>query len=116
MKWKLIICGICAGAVNGILGAGGGMILVPLLSGWVKIPDDSVFTTSLSITIPICIVSVFILGLRDAPQWKLFLPIIAGGTIGGIFAGKMGAKIPATWLHRMLGGLILWGGMRYLCM
>ena len=30
-KYGLALAGICAGAVNGLFGAGGGMVLVPLL-------------------------------------------------------------------------------------
>jgi len=33
----------------------------------------------------------------------------------GLLAGKYGERIPAHWLHRGLGVLILWGGIRYLC-
>ena len=36
------------------------------------------------------------------------------GAIGGVLAGMFGKKIPTVWLHRGLGILILWGGIRYL--
>ena len=31
-KWAIPAAGICAGAVNGLFGAGGGMVLVPMLT------------------------------------------------------------------------------------
>lgn len=115
MNWKLILCGICAGAVNGLLGTGGGMLLVPLLGSLVKLPDDQIFPASLSIILPISLVSVLIALLRTAPDWPVFLPYLAGGAAGGILAGRFGQKIPLVWLHRTLGALILWGGIRNLC-
>ena len=39
---------------------------------------------------------------------------LIGSTIGGILAGQFGKHIPVKWLHRGLGILILWGGIRYL--
>ena len=33
-KAKYAVSGALAGAVNGLFGGGGGMVLVPLLSGW----------------------------------------------------------------------------------
>ena len=37
-----------------------------------------------------------------------------GSALGGSLAGLWGKKIPTRWLHRGLGVLILWGGIRYL--
>ena len=43
------------------------------------------------------------------------LPYLPGRALGGLAAGVWGTKIPAQWLHRGLGLLIVWGGIRYLC-
>jgi len=42
------------------------------------------------------------------------LPYLIGSLIGGVGAGLWGKRIPVLWLHRILGVLILWGGIRYL--
>lgn len=113
--WKMLLCGICAGTVNGLLGAGGGMVLVPLLGCLGKLPEDRIFPSSVSIILPICLVSV-IFALQDtAPDWHGAFPYLLGGALGGLASGLWGQKIPTVWLHRILGGMILWGGIRYLC-
>jgi uncharacterized membrane protein YfcA len=114
-KLRMLIAGAAAGAVNGLLGAGGGMLLVPLLTMLKCTEERDVFPTSVAIILPICLVSLAIepgfsaLPLREA--W----PYLLGGTVGGLCALPAAKKIPVKWLHRALGLLILWGGIRYLC-
>ena len=113
--WGLILAGICAGAVNGLLGAGGGMILVPLLSLLPDLDEQAIFPTSVSIIAPICIISLFAAWQPGSTPWNMALPYLLSSAIGGIAAGFLATKIPVIWLHRTLGLLILWGGVRYLC-
>lgn len=113
--WGMAAAGMLAGAVNGLFGAGGGMILVPLLILLTKLEDAAVFPASVSIILPICIVSLTITGLTTGIAWRESLPWLAGSAAGGLAAGCFGRKIPLTWLHRGLGILILWGGFRHLC-
>ena len=109
----MILAGLCAGTVNGLFGAGGGMVLVPLLGLLTELEGDEVFAASIAIILPICVVSLLVC---DAPlPWADALPYLIGSVIGGVTAGLLGKKIPVLWLHRILGVFILWGGIRYLC-
>lgn len=111
----MVLCGTIAGAVNGLLGAGGGMILVPLLVSLTDIKESAIFSTSVSIILPICIVSL-LLSWNNVPiDWSETSLYLLGSAIGGVLAGKFGQKLPILWLHRFLGALIIWGGVRYLC-
>ena len=115
IKWGAIAAGAGAGIVNGLFGAGGGMVLVPLLTTCTDLKDEEVFPSSVSIILPICLVS---LGFSLAgDNWDLsgVLPYLMGSALGGVAAGFLGRKIPTKWLHKALGILILWGGVRYLC-
>ena len=110
-----IFVGAIAGATNGLLGAGGGMLLVPLLTLFTELEEEQVFPTSVSIILPICFVSLFVSpGYGNLP-WKEAWPYLIAAIPGGILAGKLDKKIPVKWLHRALGIIILWGGVRYLC-
>lgn len=114
-NWGTLLAGAAAGAVNGLLGAGGGMVLVPLLTVLTDLEEDAVFPTSVSIILPVCLVSVGFSLVHNPGNWRAALPYLAGSAAGGVLAGLMGGKIPTKWLHRILGALILWGGVRYLC-
>lgn len=110
----LILAGTLAGIVNGLFGAGGGMVLVPLLGLLTDLEDREIFPASISIILPICLVTLTITALTTATAWKEAMPYLLGSVLGGLAAGIWGKKIPTVWLHRGLGILILWGGIRYL--
>lgn len=117
MKQRNLSCalaGFAAGSVTGLFGAGGGMVLVPLLSVLTDLEDDAIFPASLSIILPVCLVSLGVTAITGALPWQQSLPYLAGSALGGVAAGLLGKHIPAKWLHRLLGLLILWGGFRYL--
>lgn len=111
---KLGLAGAAAGAVNGLFGAGGGMVLVPLLTSLSDLEEDAVFPASVSIILPICLVSLT-LGTQGSLPLTDALPYLLGAVGGGILAGITGNRIPVKWMHRFLGLIILWGGYRYLC-
>ena len=111
----LITAGALAGIVNGLFGAGGGMVLVPLLEQMTDLEEDAIFPASVSIILPICLVSLSISFSSAKLPWDIVTGYLAGSALGGTAAGFWGRKIPTLWLHRILGILILWGGIRYLC-
>ena len=114
-KIRYVIAGVAAGAVNGLLGAGGGMILVPLLTWLCKAEDDQVFPSSVAIILPVCLVSLSISpGLKSLP-WNQAWIYLVTGIVGSVIANNIERKIPVKWLHRGLGILIIYGGVRYLC-
>lgn len=112
-KLQLSISGCAAGLVNGLFGAGGGMILVPLLGKYSDLSEQEQFPASIAIIAPICIISLLFTahGRVSAAD---SLPYLLGSAIGGIAAGHWGQYIPTQWLHKFLGIIILWGGIRYL--
>ena len=110
----LAIVGGAAGAVNGLFGAGGGAVLVPLLGRKAGLNEQERFPASVAIIAPVSILSLLFSG-----PWQLtfrqILPYLIGSALGGIAAGLWGKRIPTVWLHRLFGAVILWGGIRYLC-
>ena len=91
------------------------MVLVPLLTALTDLGDENIFPASITIILPICVVSLIVTALQEAIPWEAALPYLIGSTVGGVLAGIYGKRIPTIWLHRVLGGMILWGGFRYLC-
>lgn len=108
-----VLAGACAGMVTGLFGAGGGMVLIPLLTLLTDLREEEVFPISVSTILPLCIVTLFT--CHTSVPLGNALPYLLGSGIGGLCAGLWGQRIPVKWLHRILGIFILWGGFRYLC-
>ena len=106
--------GAVAGAINGLIGAGGGMVLVPLLGASKDWTEQETFPASVAIILPLCVVSLIFSSLQHQLPWQDALPYLIGAIPGGLLAGLLGRKIPVIWLHRILGAMILWGGFRSL--
>lgn len=112
---RTVLAGGLAGAINGLLGTGGGMVLVPLLRRDKTLREEEVFASSVAIVLPLCLTSLTIDALRAPLPWCTALPYLLGAIPGGLLSGLLGRRIPTLWLHRILGIFILYGGIRCLC-
>lgn len=113
-KIRCALSGAAAGLVNGLLGAGGGMVLVPLLIGWCGLEDKKAFATAISIILPLSLVSLAVFAMKEALPLAEAWPYLLGGAIGGVAGGLLFKKVTANVLHKLLGFVILWGGVRLL--
>ena len=112
--WPVAAAGAAAGIINGLLGAGGGMLLLPLLQRTKCFEERVLFAVSVCIMLPLCLTSLCFTALTEGLPWAQALPYLPGSLLGGFLAGKLGKKIPTVWLRRGLGIMILWGGVRML--
>jgi uncharacterized membrane protein YfcA len=111
-KWGSWLCGGLAGVVNGLFGAGGGMVLVPLLRRLTDLEEKEIFACSVGIILPLSLVTLGVYFLRGGDFASQSLPYLIGGALGGIGAGILLKKVKAKWLHKLLGIFILYGGFR----
>lgn len=113
-KYGPWLSGAAAGIVNGLFGAGGGMVLLPMLSRTTDLEDKEVFANCVAIILPLSLVSAAVYLLRGGSFLLESVPYLIGGALGGVVAGLLLKKLKAKWLHRALGLFILWGGFRLL--
>lgn len=112
--WGSALAGLGAGCINGIFGAAGGMVLIPALQLIGKVPEENLFPMSVSVMLPVCVISLMLSSPVSELPWLDALPYLIGGALGGTAAGIWGRRLPTVWLHRIFGIMILWGGIRYL--
>lgn len=111
----IALAGLGAGAVAGLFGGGGGLVLIPLLRLLTDMEEDTLFPVSVAVMLPVCATAAVVTALSGGLDGKAAVPYLLGGGIGGYLAGRWGGGIPTVWLHRFLGAMVLWGGIRYLC-
>ena len=109
---KFVVAGTLAGILNGLFGAGGGLVLVPLLIGWAKLEEKQAFATSVAIILPLSVASYLLFCTNGGDVWPQARPYLLGGIVGGILSTTLFRHISTVWLHRLFGILILYGGIK----
>ena len=113
-RLRFALAGGLSGLINGFFGGGGGMLLVPLLTGWCGLTQRQAFSTSVAIILPLCALSSAIYWVRGGLDILVALPYLLGGLVGGLIGGKLYHKLNMKWLRKGFALLILYGGVRSL--
>ena len=90
------------------------MVLIPLLTRFCKLDGKKAFATSISIILPVTVVSIAVYAAKGILSTEHLFPYLVGGLAGGIISGLTFRKLSARLLQTLLGGMILWGGVRLL--
>lgn len=102
-----IFQGVLVGTVTGLIGAGGGFLIIPVLVNLLKVPIKTAIGTSLVI-IAINSLSGFLFSLHHLSIDWLLLLSIAGMAIVGIFIGsRLAARINGAKLKPAFGWFVL---------
>lgn len=109
-----VLAGTVVGAVNGLFGAGGGMLAVPVLTGILKLPEKQAHATAIAVILPLCAVSAVVYALRGSYDYGLFAPSIAGIIIGGIIGALALKKTNNAVLKFVFYFLMLAAGFKML--
>ena len=113
-KTKNRLAGTAGGVINGLFGGGGGMVLLPLLTGWSGLEARAAFATCVAVILPMCCVSAAVYLLQVRPPLATLWPYLAGGVAGGVIGGMTFEKVPVRILKIIFGLFLLYGGVRYL--
>jgi len=103
--------GALVGVLNGMLGAGGGMLVVPMLKK-LGLNQTKAHATAVAVIFPLSVVSAaayLLLGRFELGQAAAYLlPGAAGALAGALLL----AKIPAQWLRKLFACFMIWAGIR----
>ena len=107
------IVGIVAGAINGLLGSGAGMIILPALSSIFNMEDKKSRGTTIMSILFLTIISSFFY-YKNMPDLKLVWYVTVGGIVGGIVGAKLIDFIPTKYLRIILGIFMIATGIKML--
>lgn len=101
------------GAVNGFLGAGGGLVCVPALLQF-GFDRKAAHANAVAIILPITLVSAVSYWLQGRVSPTDVLIYLPGGLAGAWLGTKVMKKISALWIRRIFGIFLIWAGWRLL--
>ncbi len=117
----VILIGLCAGVINGLLGAGGGIIAVLALTAWQRSAGEQspqaakdVYATSLLAMLPVSLLSVTRYAARGHLDASAFTPYLLPAIAGGLLGGWVLDRVRLPFLKRLFAVLLLISGARML--
>lgn len=107
---KRLCGGVGIGLINGMLGAGGGMLAVPLLRKTVGVKEAH--ATSIAIIAVLSAVSSVMYVIRGQVALSDALPYMPAGAVGAVIGALLLGRIPDKWLRRIFAAFMIWAGVR----
>jgi hypothetical protein len=108
----LVAVGAASGALAGLLGVGGGILLVPFLALAVGMSQHEAEATSLLVVLPTAIVASVILQRRGVGDLPVALGMGVVGAIGGIAGALFALSLPADALRAVFAVFLALVGAR----
>ncbi len=105
--------GIAIGFINGLLGAGGGMLAVPILKAH-GLSQKQAHSNAISIILPITCFSAILYLINGYVTFKEAYTYIPTGLLGALIGTYILNKISPKILKRVFGALMVYAGIRLL--
>jgi uncharacterized membrane protein YfcA len=87
--WRLLVIGLGAGGLSGLLGIGGGVLMVPLFTTWVRLSIKEALATSLACVGVLAIPGMITHAALGHIDWLFALPLC----VGVIPGARLGAHL-----------------------
>mgnify|MGYP003296716496 CR=1 FL=1 len=110
----LIGGGLAVGLLNGLLGAGGGIIAVFVLGKVLKDTEadgKDIFANTVAIIVPLCILSLINYAAKGAIPFREASPLLLPAVLGGLLGGFLLDKLKVDAVRTLFGVLILISGI-----
>ena len=109
----LIIIGLLAGILSGLVGVGGGVIIIPLLIMLLGLTQHQAQGTALFAMLPpIGILAAINYFKQGYVKWEYAVVIALTFVIGGYLGSKLSLSLPPQTVRRVFGVVMLIGGIK----
>jgi uncharacterized protein len=112
--WVLLVIGAVAGAIAGLLGVGGGVLLVPLLVLSTGLSQHIAQGTSLAALILTGVTGTLVYARHGHFRKDLLVALLPGVVVGSWVGGHGAIGIPGPTLQLLFAIVLVWLGTRYL--
>ena len=108
----LALGGALLGVINGLFGAGGGMVAVPLLTYVAGLSEKKAHATAIALILPLCAVSAVVYAVRGEFDYAIMPPAVIGILLGGVLGAVALKKLAAPVINFLFYGLMLFAGLK----
>ncbi len=107
--WLLILLGLGAGLLSGALGIGAGILVIPALVLFMKVPQKSAQGIALSVMVLMALLGAFQYWRNPEidVDFRVAALILAGALVGVFGGATLAAKLPAPVLRKLLAVYML---------
>lgn len=103
----LILIGLSAGLLSGLVGIGGGVVMVPMLL-WIGFSQHQAQGTSLAVlAVPVTFLAAYNYYKEGLLNWKFALIIAVFFVIGGYLGSKFAINLDQKALKKIFGVMLL---------
>jgi len=111
----LIIIGLLAGILSGLVGVGGGILMIPLLIIFLGLTQHEAQGTALFAMLPpIGILAAINYYKEGFVKWEYAIVIAFTFVIGGYLGSKLSLSLPPQTVRRIFGVIMLLGAVKLL--
>jgi uncharacterized protein len=113
MPTQLAGIGLAAGFVSGLLGVGGGIIIVPLLMGILRMPLKRALGTSLLAIVVLVIPGTIVHAALGHIDWAIFAALTVGAVPGARIGARLALGARERTLRLLVGSFLLAVALAY---
>ena len=110
-KILLILVGVFGGLINGLFGAGAGLLLVPLIELVSKLNEKKVHATTLACVMFMCVASSLVFLLNEQVDFGLTMWCFVGSLIGAILGTFLLQKFKNKIINLIFSCLLISAGV-----
>jgi len=116
----LVIIGLAAGFIGGLMGVGGGIIIVPALIMFLSFTQQQAQATSLAVLLlPVQIFAVmnyYKAGFVNVKFAAIIIvaSVIVASVIGMYYGSSLALQLPSDTLKKIFGGFIILVGLKFI--
>lgn len=99
--------GLIAGLISGLLGIGGGIVMVPLMAGWLGMPLKRVLGTSLATIVVLVIPGTIVHAALGHIDWAIFAVVVIGAVPGARIGANLALGTREHTLRLLVGSFML---------
>jgi hypothetical protein len=109
----LIVIGLLAGILSGLVGVGGGILMIPLLIIFLGLTQHEAQGTALFAMLPpIGILAAMNYYKAGFVKWEYAAVIALTFVVGGYFGSKLSISLPEQTVRRVFGVIMLIGAIK----